>query len=92
VNWASLRTGDVILELFDVATFGDRDRLSDTGREAIELAFIVDDVEHSRQRLEQVGVSCAPLVEERWGRFAALRDPEGNRLQIFEVYDTGGAS
>jgi hypothetical protein len=27
-----------------------------------------------------------------WGRFAALRDPEGNRLQIFEVYDTGGAS
>jgi catechol 2,3-dioxygenase-like lactoylglutathione lyase family enzyme len=91
VNWASLRTGDVVLELFDVATFGDRDRLNDTGREAIELAFIVDNVEQSRQRLEHVGVSCAPLIEERWGRFAAFRDPEGNRLQIFEVFDTGGA-
>jgi catechol 2,3-dioxygenase-like lactoylglutathione lyase family enzyme len=91
VNWASLRTGDVILELFDVATFGDRMRLSDTEREAIELAFIVDNVEESRQRLERSGVSCASVVEERWGRFAALRDPEGNRLQIFEVFDTAGS-
>ena len=48
VNWASLRTGDVLLELFDAATFGDLPRLGDAAREAIELAFIVDNVEESR--------------------------------------------
>lgn len=91
VNWASLRTGDVILELFDVATFGDREGLKESKREAIELAFIVDDVEQSRQRLEDAGVPCTAVIEEPWGRYAALRDLEGNRLQIFEVLDTSDA-
>jgi catechol 2,3-dioxygenase-like lactoylglutathione lyase family enzyme len=88
VNWASLRTGSVTLELFDVATYGNRDQLHDTGREAVELCFIVDDVDRERIRLEQAGVKCDPVLEEDWGRYAAFRDPEGNRLQLFEVFDT----
>ena len=87
VNWASLRTGSVTLELFDVATYGNRDQLHDTGREAVELCFIVDDVNRERSRLEQAGVTCDPVLEEDWGRYAAFRDPEGNRLQLFEVFD-----
>lgn len=88
VNWASLRTGSVTLELFDVATYGNRDQLNDTGREAVELCFIVDDVDRERIRLEQAGVTCDPVLQEDWGRYAAFRDPEGNRLQLFEVFDT----
>ena len=88
VNWASLRTGSVTLELFDVATYGNRDQLHDTGREAVELCFIVDDVDRERIRLEQTGVTCDPVLQEDWGRYAAFRDPEGNRLQLFEVFDT----
>jgi catechol 2,3-dioxygenase-like lactoylglutathione lyase family enzyme len=88
VNWASLRTGSVTLELFDVATYGNRDQLHDTGREAVELCFIVDDVDRERIRLEQAGVTCDPVLEEDWGRYAAFRDPEGNRLQLFQVFDT----
>jgi hypothetical protein len=37
-------------------------------------------------------VSCGPVVEERWGRFAGFRDPERNQLQIFEVFGPGGDS
>ena len=89
VNWASLQTGSAILELFDVATYGDRDQLHDAGREAVELCFIVDDVDRERTRLEHAGVTCDPVLEEEWGRYAAFRDPEGNRLQLFQVFDTG---
>jgi catechol 2,3-dioxygenase-like lactoylglutathione lyase family enzyme len=88
VNWASLRTGSAILELFDVAAYGNREQLRGAGREAIELCFIVDDVDRERVRLERAGVACDPVVEEDWGRYAAFRDPEGNRLQVFEVFDT----
>lgn len=88
VNWASLRTGSVTLELFDVAMYGNRDQLHDTGREAVELCFIVDDVDRERIRLELAGVMCDPVLEEDWGRYAAFRDPEGNGLQLFEVFDT----
>lgn len=46
VNWASLRTGSIVLELFDGATFWDADLLANANRHAAQLCFIVDDVEH----------------------------------------------
>jgi len=92
VNWASLRTGAVTLELFDAHAFGRQPAAGEGGRGAIELAFIVDDVERSRQRLEEADVSCGPVVEERWGRFAGFRDPERNQRQIFQVFGPGGDS
>lgn len=86
VNWASLRTGSVVIELFDVATFWDPALLRDSNRHATQLCFIVDDVERERERLEAAGVRCDPVATEEWGRYASLRDPEGNWLQIFEVF------
>lgn len=92
VNWASLRTGAVTLELFDAYAFGRQPAAGEGGSGAIELAFLVDDVERSRQRLEDAHVPCGPVVQERWGRFAGFRDPERNELQIFEVFGPGGDS
>jgi catechol 2,3-dioxygenase-like lactoylglutathione lyase family enzyme len=89
VNWASLRTGGVIIELFDAATFWDSGLLKSANRDAVQLCFVVADVERERVRLEDAGVRCDPVVSERWGRYASFRDPEGNWLQIFEVFDRG---
>ena len=87
VNWASMRSGSVIIELFDAATFWDPALLRTANRNAAQLCFIVDDVERERERLVAAGVQCEPVVAEAWGRYATFRDPEGNWLQIFEVFD-----
>jgi catechol 2,3-dioxygenase-like lactoylglutathione lyase family enzyme len=87
VNWASLRTGMLTIELFDAATFWDRQLLRDANRDALQLCFIVDDVARERERLEASGVACDPIVGEAWGSYASFRDPEGNWLQIYEVLD-----
>ncbi len=87
VNWASFVVGNMILELFDASAYGrDIDRLRAEKREGLDLCFIVDDVDVERARLEQAGISCEPVIAEDWGRFSHFRDPEGNRLQIFEVF------
>jgi hypothetical protein len=52
------------------------------------LCFIVAD--DRRERLRDVGITCAQLVTKAWGRVSACRDPERNRLQIFEDFDTSG--
>jgi catechol 2,3-dioxygenase-like lactoylglutathione lyase family enzyme len=89
VNWASLRTGDVTLELFDAATFWDTKLLRGANRDAVQLCFIVDEVERERARLDANGVRCDPMVSEQWGSYCSFRDPEGNWLQIYEVFDHG---
>ncbi|MEX0666401.1 MAG: VOC family protein [Acidimicrobiia bacterium] len=88
VNWASMVAGNMILELFDaVAYCRDVDELRADARSAIELCFLVDDVDAERARLEQAGISCHPVLEEEWGRFSYFRDPAGNRLQIYQMSD-----
>ena len=57
-----------------------------TNRDAVQLCFIVDDVERERERRVAVGIACDPVLTEGWGRYAGFRDPEGNWLQIFEVF------
>jgi predicted enzyme related to lactoylglutathione lyase len=86
VNWASVLSGSVIIELFDVAAFGDPAPQS-INREAAQLCFIVDNVAEQWNRLTDNGVDLDPIETHDWGRCAAFRDPEGNRLQIFEVTD-----
>lgn len=89
VNWAHMVVGNMILELFDATAYcRDIERLRADTREAIELCFIVDDVDVERARLEQAGISCEAVIAEEWGRFSYFHDPEGNRLQIFEVSGT----
>ena len=87
VNWASLRTGGVTLELFDGATFWDTKLLRGANRDAVQLCFIVKDVERERGQLEAKGVRCDPIVSEEWGSYASFREPEGNWLQLYEVLD-----
>jgi catechol 2,3-dioxygenase-like lactoylglutathione lyase family enzyme len=86
VNWASFDTGHAIIELFDVATYGNRHELLGTNRQAVQLCFLVDDVESAHARLTAAGVTLDAVLEEEWGRFAGFVDPEGNRLQIYEVF------
>src|SRR6188508_3456125 len=90
VNWVSLRAGSFNIELFDAATSWDVNLLKDPNRDAVQLCFLVDDVEQQRRQLEQSGVRCDPIVGEEWGRYASFRDPEGNWLQLFEVSDRSG--
>jgi catechol 2,3-dioxygenase-like lactoylglutathione lyase family enzyme len=85
VNWASLQTGAVTVELFDASTFWDARLLQRANRDAVQLCFIVDDVARERERLNANEVDCDPIVDEPWGRYASFRDPEGNWLQIYEV-------
>ena len=85
VNWASLRTGDVSIELFDATTFWDTSLLSRTNRDAAQLCFMVDNVQKERARLKAAGVESDPVVSEDWGEYSSFRDPERNWLQIFEV-------
>jgi catechol 2,3-dioxygenase-like lactoylglutathione lyase family enzyme len=92
VNWASLSSGSLTIELFDAATFWDQSLLRDANRHAIQLCFVVNDVSTERARLSAKGVEMDPVVTEEWGRYASFRDPEGNWLQIFEVFDHSGAS
>lgn len=87
VNWASLLSGSVIIELFDAQTFWDTELLRTANRDAAQLCFIVDDVQQERERLLAAGVQCDPVVAEPWGRYASFRDPEANWLQIYEVFD-----
>jgi catechol 2,3-dioxygenase-like lactoylglutathione lyase family enzyme len=87
VNWASLRTGGVTIELFDAATFWDTKLLRGANRDAVQICFVVDSVDRERARLEAAGVQCDPIVGEAWGRYASFRDPEGNWLQIFEAQE-----
>ena len=87
VNWVSLRTGMVTIELFDGRTFWDAELLRGANRDALQLCFIVEDVAQERERLQGVGVDCDPIIGEAWGSYASFRDPEGNWLQIYEVLD-----
>ena len=91
VNWASFDTGHAILELFDVGTYGDRAQLADSNRVAVQLCFLVDDIDAEHARLRNVGIELDDILEEEWGKFAGFLDPEGNRLQIYEVFDRPGS-
>ena len=92
VNWASMVTGSVTIELFDAAVFWDPTLVQGSNRQAIQLCFIVDDVSSERSRLVENGVDVDPVVGEDWGRYASFRDPEGNWLQVYEVFDRSGIS
>ena len=63
VNWASLRTGNTRVELFDAQTFWDQNLLRRANRDTAQLCFIVDSVprnEHvSRLRVWTVTPSSA---------------------------------
>lgn len=51
----------------------------------VELAFMVDDVEHTAKRLTDHGLVISDVAETGWGsRSFELRDPDGLRIRYFQ--------
>ena len=86
VNWVSLIAGNMLVELFDARAAG-REQNGAIERGGIELAFLVDDVLESRRRLDAAGVACGPVADYAWGRVAHFQDPDGNQMQVYEVFE-----
>jgi predicted enzyme related to lactoylglutathione lyase len=84
-NWAMFDAGPVRLALHGAI----EGRPIETG--GATAVFAVDDLDASRAALEERGVEFEEHVGEVEGyaRFATLRDPDGNRVQIIE-YAAGG--
>src|SRR5215813_4648011 len=49
-----------------------------------ELYFMCDDVKAEIARLEQKGVSCAAVHEERWGSLTAITLPGGGTIGLYQ--------
>jgi catechol 2,3-dioxygenase-like lactoylglutathione lyase family enzyme len=50
-----------------------------------ELYLLCDDIEAAIGELERKGVEFSrPISEERWGRLAAIRMPDGNELRLYQ--------
>ena len=55
------------------------------GRPDYMINYRVDDIDAALRRLQEIGASIAPKVEEDdYGRFAWAIDPEGNRFELWE--------
>jgi hypothetical protein len=48
------------------------------------LYLMCDDIDGTVRRLENRGVSCAPVREERWGLTSAITLPGGAELGLYE--------
>jgi predicted enzyme related to lactoylglutathione lyase len=84
-NWAMFDAGPVRLALHGAI----EGRPIETG--GATAVFAVDDLDASRVALEERGVEFDEHVGEVEGyaRFATLRDPDGNRVQIIEYAGEG---
>jgi hypothetical protein len=49
-----------------------------------ELYLICDELERTLAELAANGVSCAPIIEARWGRLSRFRLPGGSDVGIYE--------
>ena len=50
-----------------------------------EIYLMCDDIEVTIGELERKGVELSrPISEERWGRLAAIRMPDGNELRLYQ--------
>jgi catechol 2,3-dioxygenase-like lactoylglutathione lyase family enzyme len=84
VNWARFETGGTAIELF-------AERPAESGglplprKNSMTIAFKVADVRAVYDELRRRGVEFARGVgEAEWGWYAHFRDPEGNRLQLYQ--------
>jgi predicted enzyme related to lactoylglutathione lyase len=76
-DWAEVRAGDALIGLNATE--------SPAGSGGAVIAFSVDDLDQTVERLTGDGVEFAGGVSEHpWGRIAPFRDPDGNDLQVYE--------
>jgi predicted enzyme related to lactoylglutathione lyase len=48
------------------------------------LVIKTDDIEKEIEKLTANGISVAPIDHTPWGKFAAVSDPDGNRLSLHQ--------
>ena len=61
---------------------------SPVGNASVKLAFTVFDLDSVLSRFEDHGVELAyPVKNEGFGRMVAIRDPEGNFIELTELSD-----
>jgi predicted enzyme related to lactoylglutathione lyase len=53
-------------------------------KNAVTIAFKVQDLASQRDALAAKGVEFWSEGEQEWGRYAHFTDPEGNQLQLYE--------
>jgi hypothetical protein len=54
------------------------------GESRAELYLMTDDVNAEIDRLQQQGISCSPVHEERWGSLTNLTMPSGALLGLYQ--------
>jgi predicted enzyme related to lactoylglutathione lyase len=78
-HWVDFQTAGAALALHPTGNGKDRQ---------IELAFGVDDIVAAERTLRARGVTLeAGVTEQPWGRYLALRDPEGNRIGLMSPHE-----
>jgi catechol 2,3-dioxygenase-like lactoylglutathione lyase family enzyme len=86
VDWVrfELDSGTAI-ELFAESKHGTSKDVPYPRLNSVVIAFQVDDIEATHRELSSRGVVFPKGIgEEEWGRYVHFRDPEGNRLQLYQ--------
>jgi predicted enzyme related to lactoylglutathione lyase len=48
------------------------------------MVITVDDIEAKIKELNDTGIEVEPIEKTPWGRFAAVKDPDGNTLSLHQ--------
>lgn len=81
------RSSSILLQ--DVATRADKPTQADIPEASggLMLGFAVDDAEAAHKAAHEGGYEIrTPVVDMGFGRTFGVKDPEGNYLQLFDVY------
>lgn len=75
-----------------VFSISQTDRPLSPGRNEFEVNYRVDDLHAFIAQLEGDGVAVEKIEEFDYGRFAWVRDPDNNRVELYEpLVPTGGS-
>jgi len=87
-DWARLEfndTNDTAIELFDESQHPPRTAPPYPRENSFIVAIRVEDIQTTHAELESRGVEFKRGIgEEEWGWYVHFRDPEGNRLQLYQ--------
>jgi predicted enzyme related to lactoylglutathione lyase len=82
-HWGT-ELGDIHFAIHPESNFPE----SPAGNASVKLAFTVFDLDAVLSRLEDHGVELAyPVKDEGFGRMVAIRDPDGNFIELTELTD-----
>lgn len=68
-----------------VFSISQTDKTLSPGRHEFEVNYRVEDLSAFRAQLEADGIAVEKVEEFDYGRFAWVRDPDGNRIELYEA-------